>query len=741
MTKSLGARAAALACVSAGLLIYEVTLLRLFGRLLAYHYAGLAASIALLGVGVGGGLAGWKRLEKIGTPSAAGIAAVLAALTPGLVWAVSALTFVPAYGLAALPPFLVGGFFTVRLLGGEPGRRTLLLAADLAGSAVGCGLAVAILDAGGPPLAFSVASGLAVFAGILLSAGTLRWGLVAALPMAAGSAWGIASWAGGFLPVPNDLRVTKNLYTKLREVQNGELVQSFWTSYARTDVVQLDDPKFRHVFTDGEATTLIPRLTRPVDPTSPDLETLECRMRIGFLPFQVFSPKTVFVVGVGGGLDAAYALFGGATKVVGVEVNPQTVRAVREEADFSADLYSDPRLEVHADEARSFLERDPRRYDMLYLSLTLTNVSTVPGYALVENYVHTREACRRYLDRVNERGWIAHLMHGWLDLDRALAAWIDALGGGLNALDHIAIVGHAAEKIEDPARWFKPLLLVSRAPMSDSERQDLAARVRAAGYRVLYLRGVEVGPYGLLDSFGVAAYGTRITHNFEAATDERPFPNQYSKAAPPEVSRAFLWTALAAAVTLVLAWWNRRASPGAGSLLTVAWVVGAAFLLVESALVVRLLLPLGRPALAFSVIVFTVLLAASLGALVAGGFRISLRAACLIAAGGVAVQLLIWPWAVGRMLHLSSDARNLNAILCLAPTGFCMGMPFSVCLRLANASEISWMWAVNGIASVAGAGVAMYGAMTAGLSATVAIGAALYLAAALLSPRMKEVTE
>jgi len=84
----------------------------------------------------------------------------------------------------------------------------------------------------------------------------------------------------------------------------------------------------------------------------------------------------------------------------------------------------------------------------------------------------------------------------------------------------------------------------------------------------------------------------------------------------------------------------------------------------------------------------------------------------------------------------------------LAPLGFAMGMPFPSGLRAlarsqtgeAKANSVEWAWAMNAGSSVLGSVLAMVIAIQFGLNVTLACGAAAYLAALAISPKLQPAT-
>ena len=112
------------------------------------------------------------------------------------------------------------------------------------------------------------------------------------------------------------------------------------------------------------------------------------------LPYERKSRPTtgrVLIVGAGTGTDVALALSRGATRVDAVEIDPrlQQIGAQRH-----PDLpYSDPRVFVHIDDGRAFLERSDQKFDLIIFALpdSLTLVAGASSLRL-ESYLFTLQA-------------------------------------------------------------------------------------------------------------------------------------------------------------------------------------------------------------------------------------------------------------------------------------------------------------------------------------------------------------
>jgi hypothetical protein len=100
---------------------------------------------------------------------------------------------------------------------------------------------------------------------------------------------------------------------------------------------------------------------------------------------------TALVVGAGTGNDVTLLLRLGAKYIDAVEIDP-TIYALGRSQHFQHP-YSDPRVHVHIDDARAFLRRSSRRYDVITMG-TLDSQTLLSGMSSVrlDNYVYTVEA-------------------------------------------------------------------------------------------------------------------------------------------------------------------------------------------------------------------------------------------------------------------------------------------------------------------------------------------------------------
>jgi hypothetical protein len=134
--------------------------------------------------------------------------------------------------------------------------------------------------------------------------------------------------------------------------------------------------------------------------------------------------------------------------------------------------------------------------------------------------------------------------------------------------------------------------------------------------------------------------------------------------------------------------------------------IGLGYILVQISLLQRLMIVLGRPTLALSVVLFSMLLGTGCGAVAAerlfptGNLR---RAMVMVVSALVILRLGFY--GVPMLEHMSSTTGQFALVgVSLFATGFVLGCPFPLGVR-AVASTGEWaiqkMWAINGAASIA----------------------------------------
>jgi len=165
--------------------------------------------------------------------------------------------------------------------------------------------------------------------------------------------------------------------------------------------------------------------------------------------------------------------------------------------------------------------------------------------------------------------------------------------------------------------------------------------------------------------------------------------------------------------------------------------IGLGFLLVEVSQLQRLIIFLGHPSYALSVVLFSLLLSSGIGSLATQRLgnphpRLStlwpfVPLVVLLVAFGFAT-----PLAIDRFDSATTPVRIVTAALLLAPVGFLMGMPFPIGMKMASLrpqAPTAFLWGINGAMSVCASVLAVLIAISWGISTAFWAGCASYAVA------------
>ena len=133
------------------------------------------------------------------------------------------------------------------------------------------------------------------------------------------------------------------------------------------------------------------------------------------IPYQFGPREDVLILGGGSGNDAAAAVRNGAGRIDVVDIEPLIVRIGREKHPDRP--YSDPRVTVHINDARSYLRNTKKQYDLIvYALLDSQTVLSSMANARLDSYVYTVESLADAKKHLKKNGIVVLLMsnyHEW----------------------------------------------------------------------------------------------------------------------------------------------------------------------------------------------------------------------------------------------------------------------------------------------------------------------------------------
>ena len=163
--------------------------------------------------------------------------------------------------------------------------------------------------------------------------------------------------------------------------------------------------------------------------------------------------------------------------------------------------------------------------------------------------------------------------------------------------------------------------------------------------------------------------------------------------------------------------------------------LGAGFMLIEIVLMQKMVLFLGHPTYAITVVLCGLLAFSGIGSWLSG--RISkpspriLQRLLWAILFGIGLQLVAGAWLLPAALAWPLTARIVTVLVLLLPLGLTLGMPFPLGIRIVDARApelLPWAWAVNGFLSVFSSIFCIILAMAIGFTAVLALAALTYTA-------------
>ena len=841
----------ALVLISAATLAFQVALTRFFALAQGSHLAFMAVSLALLGAGASGTYLSLRPVARTNLPQLVSVGAILFAVSvPAayltinylpfdayrLAWERLQLLWLTLYYLALTVPFFFSGLVIGAALAAQPERAGPLYAANLLGSSLGPLLALfALATFGGPAtLFFCALLGWFAAASGQWSGVSDQGSVASSLSATQGRSPFPVPFSASRLPLPAsrfpfhvsrfplhalrfaiflfitiallyltlrppslfDVRLTpyKALF-QARLYPGSELIFSEWNAFSRVDILRSEGIRSAPGLSFAYPGQLPSQLGLTVDGdnlvpiTSASQPTFTAYLPLA-LAFELRAGADVLILEPGGGLAVLTALHaqGGVSSVTLVQSNHTVAEAVGQRlADFTGNLYADPRVTVIIDDPRSFLRRTEQQFDLVILPLTDSfRPVTAGAYTLNEDYRYTVEAFSDALAHLTPNGLL--LVERWLQLppSESLRLWgtaIAALREQMNC-ESVACVELVKARLWAVRSLQTSLIGVSAAPLAEPDLTTIRQFTRTRQFDLVWLPDIQPAelnrysvvpndPYyhtfaDLLAAPHLDAFVADYAYAVAPPTDDHPYFFHFFKWQQiPEIWQTLgkTWQPFGGSGYLVLVvllilivilstglillplvvtivsrggrteneslLFRSAPAPLLGRFLLYFALLGLGFLFVEIPLLQRFILYLGQPAYAFAIVVSALLAAAGVGSSYLSA-RLSLRVALPL----ITLLAISYPWLLtflfGATLQLPFAGRVAITVLAIFPLGMLLGVPFPRGLRLVARTSpqlVPWVWAVNGCASVISAILAAMLALTWGFS-TVVWGAAVAYALA-----------
>jgi len=781
---------AAVAALSAAALGYEVLLLRLLALIQWHHFAYLAISVALLGIGAAGTCVtlGRRRLLALYPYSFILAAAAFAVATIACFAAAERVPFNALeiawnpgqfYNLAAIYLLLIVPFFCAATAlciayAGFGQHIPQIYGADILGAGLGSLGLLAVLLVLHPADALRAIGALGLAAAALAAwPVTKRWAAVLAL----------AALVGPWLLPALSVELVASEYKDLRQalrVKEARVVAQRTSPLGVVTVVDSPLAPLHHapglslnattgpppqlgLFVDGQIAGAVTRFDGNTAPLAYLADTTAA------LPYRLLARPHVLVLGAGAGGDVLQALVHGARQVDAVEVDAQVAAMVQEDlAEFSGRPYSAPGVQLHVADARGFVAASRDRFDLIQVALLDAFGASAAGLgALSESHLYTVEALDSYLQRLAPGGLLAFTR--WLSLPPRDSLRLFATAAAALHRRGVAEPGHALAMIRS---WNTITLLVKNGTFSPAEIAVIRDFARLRSFDTVYLPGIGAAQANVFnqlerDDFfagtqallgpGRAEFLERYKFNLQPTSDDRPYFFHFFKwrtlpellalrsrgGLPPvdwgypvlvmALLQAVVVSVLLILLPLALAGPRRAfaaAEPGLRRRVAVYFLaLGLGFMAIEIPFLLRFSLFLSHPLYAAAVVLAAFLVFAGLGARFSARLTPGTRWPFAAIAAIALGYVALLPPLLSALMDLGPGWKILLTTLLIAPLAFCLGLPFPLGLGAVAARAealVPWAWGINGFASVVATLLATLLAMHWGYSLVVLLAVATY---------------
>ena len=698
------------------------------------------------------------------------------------------LCFLGVYLLITLP-FLLAGLIFVLVFTTYAERIQALYFWDLVGAAAGSVALIPLLLPIGPGGVLLVAAGVALLAAVMF----VPWRPPSIVPVAAAVAlMVIPSLLSDYLDFVEH-KSDRGL-RRARAEGRSEMVR--WDPISKIEVIDIGPVK-NIVYDGGTQGSFI----YPFDGQFRQLRhelgiSAEQNVEGGFLRhfwqrgvvashwMQEGTARRVLVIGSAAGQEIRAALAFGAGNIDAVEMVGEVIALGQEEYHFyNGGVLNHFQVNAVRGEGRAFLRAADAPYDIIQIFSNHSSSSVAAGAGAMDpTYLLTADAFEEYFTGLDDDG-ILHINHHIYPRIVTTAALGWARLGRTDFQRHVVVVMRYPIEIDT-----LPTVLVKMTPWTDPEMDRLRDLYSIAPGREAYYEIVE-DPRQPQRSYLPAEFysGTLSAATIDQAgyriiptTDDRPYFNfirrrldevsvDHTRFVRPEVAHllnsqiesgggipmdvvhlivtgivSFVFALAFIGVPLIFSRVGRERWPGKASTLVYFSCLGAGFIILELTFIQKLWKFIGYPLYTYSVVLFTLLLAAGLGSLSSPRLRVlpdgrwSLPFIGTLAYGGF--FLVTHEWLFDAALGLPVWSRVLVAAVYLFPIGFFMGMAFPLgilCTERCSRAAVAWAWGMNGLFTVIGGLASVLLSIYLGFTVTELIALGIYALAFVALSRLR----
>jgi spermidine synthase len=563
--------------------------------------------------------------------------------------------------------------------------------------------------------------------------------------------------------------VQKDMIASLhKKGSTARIIESRWSSFGRSDLVETDDDSFKTLYIDGAAGTKMLKL----DSGTID-ENLKFYLKYDYIagiPLNTLPDnrkEDALVIGSGGGIDVVALLANDFKKVTAVEINPDFIDIVRQYGDYNGYIYNEhPRVNVINMEGRSYLRNSDKKFDVILISLPLIKSARNYGsYALTENYLFTYDAFKEYRESLKDEGYLIIVTHNSTETYRIVT----------NAIRSFTVSGITVEEAMKQmivvGKDTMPAFVLKNSPFTPEETYKIHKNIIELNKlgRTIFIPNLEQHtmvvnwPEGKevfenmidralyilstgkidLDSF-IGYHPSNISY----ISDNSPFFYNFSRALPPKISWVFIISLfiLFSFILLYRRGIKSRSFEQKGGFMFSFGVLGFSFIVIEISILQRFLFFWGQNTLALAIVLSGFLFSAGIGSLISNLVR---NSRLMLKMSLVSIPIIsVLFYSVGGDLLLILEGshpvfKTLLSFLIIFPLFFSMGIPYPTLLKsVRDAGMVDlfpWFIGMNSLTTLLGGVTAVIVAIFFGFHYLILAGGALYMVLFLKSPSVLRV--
>jgi len=456
------------------------------------------------------------------------------------------------------------------------------------------------------------------------------------------------------------------------------------------------------------------------------------------LPYNIWTKEKVLILQSGTGYRVRYALKKGVRSITAVESNPLIISLLKNELSEKTDfIYSHPKLTLHNNDIRTFLQGDTLKYNLITFPIIGSFGGNSGLYALHEKYYLTKEAFHQVWNKLTANGVLS--ITCWMDYParntlKVLATIVETMedAGINNPSEHISAV----------RGWGTITFAVKKSKLTSEEILSIRNFCNKMSFDSALLSGIkesERNKFNLLQDDNFINYLDRIIDknrvefyseypfNIKPAEDNKPYFSQflkitnlqdlrdnYSSHSIPYFEVGYfivlftLFQIAIAAFLLIILPLIKLGWKGGNKLWTLSYFsgIGVGYMFVEIVFINYFVLYFGNPIYSAAAIISSMLIFSGIGSYFSYRYKLSRKTLRIIFIS-IVLSLIFYSFLLTPVLNLtisfSYTAKLIFAVLIISPLSFLMGFPFPsgiIQLNKKSKMEIPWALGINGCFSV-----------------------------------------